>query len=170
MKYRRQCEIFSGQLPTFRPGRTRQASVDRRPESCANHRAPIARLPLARRDPKHLEYERQIGLAQARLLTLSSNAKQIFVPNSSEYVQFDAPGTLSSMPSVRSTIRAGPPKSISDKSSKESTSSRLAALGVHILGEPYESQSSPGSAIPQSPRGCCESVVDTERGRPPAPA
>jgi hypothetical protein len=26
-------------------------------------------------DPKHLEYEHQIGLAQARLLTLSSNAK-----------------------------------------------------------------------------------------------
>jgi hypothetical protein len=42
-------------------------------------------------DPKHLEYEHQIGLAQARLLTLSSNTKQIFVPNSSEYVQFDDP-------------------------------------------------------------------------------
>jgi len=45
-------------------------------------------------DPKHLEYERQVGLAQARLLTLSSNAKQIFVPNSSEYVQFDAPDAV----------------------------------------------------------------------------
>ena len=42
-------------------------------------------------DSKHLEYEHQIGLAQARLLTLSSNTKQIFVPNSSEYVQFDDP-------------------------------------------------------------------------------
>lgn len=45
-------------------------------------------------DPKHLEYERQVGLAQARILTLSSNAKQIFVPNSSEYVQFDAPDAV----------------------------------------------------------------------------
>jgi len=45
-------------------------------------------------DPKHLEYERKIRLAQARVLTLSSNAKQIFVPNSSEYFQFDAPDTV----------------------------------------------------------------------------
>jgi len=45
-------------------------------------------------DPKHLEYEHQIQLAQARLLTLSSNAKQIFVPNSSEYVGFDNPGAI----------------------------------------------------------------------------
>jgi pimeloyl-ACP methyl ester carboxylesterase len=45
-------------------------------------------------DPKHLEYEHQIELAQARLLALSSNAKQIFVPNSSEYVQFDAPDAV----------------------------------------------------------------------------
>ena len=42
-------------------------------------------------DTEHQEYERQIGLAQARLLTLSTNAKQIFAPNSSEYVQFDDP-------------------------------------------------------------------------------
>jgi len=45
-------------------------------------------------EPKHLEYEHQIGLAQARLLTLSSNTKQIFVPNSSEYVQFDDPDAV----------------------------------------------------------------------------
>jgi pimeloyl-ACP methyl ester carboxylesterase len=45
-------------------------------------------------DPKHLEYEHQIELAQARLLTLSSNAKQLFLPNSSEYVQFDDPGAV----------------------------------------------------------------------------
>ena len=52
-------------------------------------------LPAANaHDPKHLEYEHQIGLAQARLLTLSSNAKQIFVPDSSEYVQFDQPETV----------------------------------------------------------------------------
>lgn len=45
-------------------------------------------------DPKHLEYEGQIELAQARLANLSSNAKQIFVPNSSEYVQFDNPDAV----------------------------------------------------------------------------
>jgi hypothetical protein len=45
-------------------------------------------------DPKHIEYERQIALAQARWLTLSSNAKQIFVHHSSEYVGFDDPGAV----------------------------------------------------------------------------
>ena len=45
-------------------------------------------------DPKHIEYERQIALAQARWLTLSSNAKQIFPPHSSEYVEFDDPGAV----------------------------------------------------------------------------
>ncbi|MGI9104142.1 MAG: SUMF1/EgtB/PvdO family nonheme iron enzyme [Terriglobales bacterium] len=45
-------------------------------------------------DPKHLEYERQVTLAQARWLTLSSNAKQIFAHHSSEYIQFDEPETV----------------------------------------------------------------------------
>jgi pimeloyl-ACP methyl ester carboxylesterase len=58
-----------------------------------NHAVHFLPAPNAH-DPKHLEYERQIGFAQARLLALSSNAKQIFVPNSSEYVQFDAPDTV----------------------------------------------------------------------------
>jgi len=53
-----------------------------------NHAVHFLPAPDAQ-DPKHLEYEHQIEVAQARLLTLSSNAKQIFVPNSSEYVQFD---------------------------------------------------------------------------------
>ena len=44
--------------------------------------------------PEHLEYERQVGLAQARVLTLSGNARQIFVERSSEYVQFDAPDAV----------------------------------------------------------------------------
>jgi hypothetical protein len=44
--------------------------------------------------PKHLKYEREITLAQARWLTLSSNSKQIFPRNSSEYIQFDEPETL----------------------------------------------------------------------------
>jgi formylglycine-generating enzyme required for sulfatase activity len=44
--------------------------------------------------PKHLKYERETTLAQARWLELSSNAKQIFTHNSSEYIQFDEPQTL----------------------------------------------------------------------------
>jgi formylglycine-generating enzyme required for sulfatase activity len=45
-------------------------------------------------DATHLEYERQIANAQARWLTLSTNARQIFPKHSSEYVQFDEPDTL----------------------------------------------------------------------------
>ena len=44
--------------------------------------------------PKHLKYEHETTLAQARWLALSSNSKQIFARNSSEYIQFDEPGTL----------------------------------------------------------------------------
>jgi pimeloyl-ACP methyl ester carboxylesterase len=41
--------------------------------------------------PKHLEYEQQNTLAQARWLGLSTDSKQIFARNSSEYIQFDEP-------------------------------------------------------------------------------
>jgi pimeloyl-ACP methyl ester carboxylesterase len=44
--------------------------------------------------PKHVKYEQETTLAQARWLELSSNAKQIFTHNSSEYIQFDEPETL----------------------------------------------------------------------------
>jgi pimeloyl-ACP methyl ester carboxylesterase len=44
--------------------------------------------------PEHLKYERETTLAQARWLTLSSNAKQIFARNSSEYIQLDEPETV----------------------------------------------------------------------------
>jgi pimeloyl-ACP methyl ester carboxylesterase len=44
--------------------------------------------------PEHVEYEQEITLAQARWLTLSSNSKQIFAHNSSEYIQFDDPETV----------------------------------------------------------------------------
>ena len=44
--------------------------------------------------PEHLKYEQETTLAQARWLGLSSNAKQIFARNSSEYIQFDEPETL----------------------------------------------------------------------------
>jgi hypothetical protein len=45
-------------------------------------------------DPKHVAYEHQIALAQARWLALSSNARQIFVAQSSEYIEFDQPGAV----------------------------------------------------------------------------
>jgi pimeloyl-ACP methyl ester carboxylesterase len=44
--------------------------------------------------PKHLRYEQETTLAQARWLTLSTNARQIFARNSSEYIQFDEPETV----------------------------------------------------------------------------
>lgn len=44
--------------------------------------------------PEHREYERQITLAQARWLDLSSNARQIFPQHSSEYVTFDQPDAV----------------------------------------------------------------------------
>lgn len=55
----------------------------------------IGRLdPHAAETPEHRRYEEQVTQAQARWLDLSSDAKQIFAPNSSEYVQFDAPDTV----------------------------------------------------------------------------
>ncbi|HEY0799474.1 MAG TPA: hypothetical protein VGD54_01420 [Steroidobacteraceae bacterium] len=42
----------------------------------------------------HLRYEYEVTLAQSRLLELSSNARQIFTKNSSEYIQFDEPDTV----------------------------------------------------------------------------
>ena len=44
--------------------------------------------------PEHLKYEQETTLAQARWLALSSNSKQIFAHNSSEYIQFDEPETV----------------------------------------------------------------------------
>jgi pimeloyl-ACP methyl ester carboxylesterase len=44
--------------------------------------------------PEHLKYEQETTAAQARWLALSSDAKQIFAHNSSEYIQFDEPETL----------------------------------------------------------------------------
>ena len=43
---------------------------------------------------KHLRYEYEATLAQSRWLELSSNAKQIFTTNSSEYIPFDEPNTV----------------------------------------------------------------------------
>jgi hypothetical protein len=44
--------------------------------------------------PKHVKYDQETTLAQARWLGLSSDAKQIFAHNSWEYIQFDEPETL----------------------------------------------------------------------------
>jgi len=44
--------------------------------------------------PERIKYQQETTLAQARWLTLSSNAKQIFARNSSEYIQFDDPATV----------------------------------------------------------------------------
>ena len=45
-------------------------------------------------DPKQLEYEHQVSVAQSHWLELSSNAKQIFTPPSSEYIEFDQPDAV----------------------------------------------------------------------------
>jgi len=47
--------------------------------------------PPALQTPQHAADELRYNQAQARWLSLSSNAKQIFAINSSEYIQFDAP-------------------------------------------------------------------------------
>ena len=44
--------------------------------------------------PKHLKYEKEATPAQARWLTLPTNERQIFARHSSEYIQFDEPGTV----------------------------------------------------------------------------
>ena len=56
----------------------------------------IGRLPVppALQTPEHAAEERLINQAQARWLTLSTNAKQIFVERSSEYIQFDQPDAV----------------------------------------------------------------------------
>ncbi len=46
---------------------------------------------------RHLRYEYEVTLAQSRLLELSSNSRQIFTRNSSEYIQFDEPETAVSV-------------------------------------------------------------------------
>ncbi len=44
--------------------------------------------------PDRVKYEHEITQAQARWLALSSNSKQTFAQNSSEYIQFDDPDTV----------------------------------------------------------------------------
>jgi pimeloyl-ACP methyl ester carboxylesterase len=61
--------------------------------STGNHGVGSVATPRAT-NLKHLRYEYEVTLAQSRLLELSSNARQIFTKNSSEYVQFDEPDTV----------------------------------------------------------------------------
>jgi pimeloyl-ACP methyl ester carboxylesterase len=61
--------------------------------STGNHAVGSVATPRAT-SLKHLRYEYEVTLAQSRLLELSSNARQIFTKNSSEYVQFDEPDTV----------------------------------------------------------------------------
>ena len=42
----------------------------------------------------HLKMEYDVAVAQSRWLTLSSDSRQVFIPNSGEYVQFDQPDAL----------------------------------------------------------------------------
>jgi hypothetical protein len=44
--------------------------------------------------PEHVKYEQETTAAQARWLSLSSNSKQLFAHDSSEYIQFDEPETV----------------------------------------------------------------------------
>ena len=59
-----------------------------------NHGVGHLPVPEALQTPQHRADEQGYNQAQARWLGLSSNAKQIFVPNSSEYIQFDAPDAV----------------------------------------------------------------------------
>ena len=52
---------------------------------------------LTRRRPlslAHLKFEYDVALAQSKWLDLSSDARQVFTTNSSEYIQFDEPDVL----------------------------------------------------------------------------
>jgi formylglycine-generating enzyme required for sulfatase activity len=63
--------------------------------------------PPALQTPQHAVDEQQINRAQAKWLALSSNARQIFATNSSEYIQFDAPDVVVS--AVREVYDANRP-------------------------------------------------------------
>src|ERR1700758_5384386 len=47
--------------------------------------------PTRPKSPEQQKYEDEVAHAQAKWLALSSNAKQLFTGNSSEYIPFDQP-------------------------------------------------------------------------------
>ncbi|MBV9148517.1 MAG: alpha/beta hydrolase [Candidatus Eremiobacteraeota bacterium] len=55
---------------------------------------------------QHLRYEYEVALAQSRWVQLSSNGRQIFATNSSEYVTFDEPDVV--VDAIRSLRDAAP--------------------------------------------------------------
>jgi hypothetical protein len=67
---------------------------------------------LRRRRPislDHLKYEYDVAVAQSKWLALSTDARQVFTANSSEYVQFDEPEVLvGAIREVWETARAKP--------------------------------------------------------------
>lgn len=54
----------------------------------------VHHLTSAGETPEQVKYEEAVGRAQARWLQLSSNAKQVFVQQSSEYIEFDQPDAV----------------------------------------------------------------------------
>ncbi|HBB95028.1 MAG TPA: hypothetical protein DC054_06530 [Blastocatellia bacterium] len=68
--------------------------------------------------PERIKYQQETTLAQARWLTLSSNAKQIFARNSSEYIQFDEPETV--INAIREVYDQSKKKGRSDGESRRS--------------------------------------------------
>jgi pimeloyl-ACP methyl ester carboxylesterase len=50
--------------------------------------------PIRPKTPEQQRYEEEVARAQARWLALSSNASQVFVANSSEYIPFDQPDSV----------------------------------------------------------------------------
>jgi pimeloyl-ACP methyl ester carboxylesterase len=76
---------------------THRRSLEARPLrvlTSGHHGIGYLPLPPALHTPQQDAYEQTINQAQARWLALSSNAKQVFAPNSSEYIQFDAPDVV----------------------------------------------------------------------------
>jgi hypothetical protein len=80
----------------------------------------------------HLRYEYEVTLAQSRLLSLSTNAKQIFATNSSEYIPFDEPDTVvNAIREVFDASRAVMPGGENGRAAPRSASPRLPATSGH---------------------------------------
>jgi pimeloyl-ACP methyl ester carboxylesterase len=80
----------------------------------------------------HLRYEYEVALAQSRLLSLSTNAKQIFATNSSEYIPFDEPDTVvNAIREVSDASRAVTPAGENGRARPRSASPRPPATSGH---------------------------------------
>lgn len=101
--------------------------------------------PAALRTPQHAADEQRYNQAQARWLSLSSNAKQIFAANSSEYIQFDAPDVVVSAVrevydrSHRNEARADPPAGPNTQDFSDCPDCprmRIVPAGSFVMGSP----------------------------------